>query len=143
MRDNESSNVCHAKKPSISTKTLWINFLSKMRVDKSSDVNHAKKHTFNVKSLWINLLSKMEASIVSMNHCEVCKTVVKNLKKHIETQKHRKAINNSIISNEYFNTKTKCVTCNRDVQNLKRHERTNAHRKRLNDSILASSFFFL
>jgi hypothetical protein len=70
-----------------------------MRVDESSNVNHAKKHTLNTKSLRINFLSKMEANIISINHCEICNTVVKNLKKHIETQKHRKAINNLIISN--------------------------------------------
>jgi hypothetical protein len=107
MRANESSNVCHAKKHTLSTKTLWTNFSSKMGVDKSSNVNHVKKHTLNTKSLWINFLSKMEANIVSMNHCEICNTVVKNLNKHIETQKHRKAINNSIISNAYFNYKDK------------------------------------
>jgi hypothetical protein len=79
MRANESSNVCHAKKHTSSTKTLWINFLSKMRVYKSSDVNHAKKHTFNMKSLWMNSLRKIDSNIVGMNHCEVCNTLVRNL----------------------------------------------------------------
>jgi hypothetical protein len=113
-----------------------------MRADESSNVRHVKKQTLDTKTLWINFLSKMKANIVSMNHCGVCNTVVRSLNKHIETQKHRKLINNSIISNDYFNTKIKCVICNREVQNLKRHEKTNAHRKRLNDNILASSFFY-
>jgi hypothetical protein len=84
----------------------------------------------------------LEANIVSMNLCEVCKAVVKNLNKDIETHEHRKEINNSIILNEYFNSKKECVICNREVQNLRRHDQTNAHRKRLNYGIFASSSFY-
>jgi hypothetical protein len=36
MRANETSKVRQAKNHTLSTKTLWMNFLSKMRVDKSS-----------------------------------------------------------------------------------------------------------
>jgi hypothetical protein len=57
-----------------------------MRANESSNVSHSKKHALNMKTVWINFLSKMETNIVGMNHCEVCDTVVKNLKKHIETK---------------------------------------------------------
>jgi hypothetical protein len=89
----------------------------------------------------VNFLSKMEANIVGMNNCNVCNIVVKTASKHIENQKHLKAINNSIISNANFNRKTECLICYREFQNLKRHKQTNARRESLNDRIIASSFF--
>jgi hypothetical protein len=118
MRADESSNVNHAKKHTFNVKSLRINFLSEMRVDKSSNLSHVKKYWLNTITLWINFSSKMEANIVGMNHCKVCDTVGKTASKHIENQKHRIAINNSIISNAFFNRKTGCLICYREFQNL-------------------------